>query len=652
MKNYYLLFLLLCSYTTRAQLTLDWKLSEGNANTESCNSLSLTSQGALLRAITFASATAAEEARFSRLPQNGLANTTVDFSGPSTDEGIRSLYNHAGKVYNAGHFRGTIDFNPSPFIISNATSGFARGIFIVSLDTFSIPAYQWVQSIVPANASSSVVLNDMAVDMNGNFYLIGNMTGTVTFNGGGGSKVAAVNGDIFFAKYSNTGSCLWVKQLPCTGFPGMGNYISGNAITVADNGSVFIAGRLATSSIDIDPNAGVVTPFGANGDIFVGKYTGDGSYTGHLRLSSSVNINEVYDIELNGMNIYLTGKYGWNNLDFDPGAGSAILDDGSFNGNMFVAAYDTSFNYLWAKGCSGANTEYGYRLSSDNSGNVYVAGEFSGTADLNPGGSPLSVTSQGGLDIMLIKYDAAGNLVWGYRLGGTSNDYGNGIAATPSGDALYLAGQYMATVNFDLQGGNQSNTAVGSTDIFLLKYTQSVPLPVHMGPLSARPGANVDIELNWESFRELGNDGFQVERSFTGGDFEALCTVPSKAKGGYSNQPLAYSCLDKHVMPGTVYYRVREQGSQTVSNIVQLYIREKENTPVVHPNPASDQLMITHTGAGNMITIRGMNACICYSRAATEGHTIIDVSSLLPGIYLIDIETSGGHYTSKLLIRR
>ena len=61
-------------------------------------------------------------------------------------------------------------------------------------------------------------------------------------------------------------------------------------------------------------------------------------------------------------------------------------------------------DFLWAKAILGSEPNYGYDIFADNSGNVYITGNFRGTADFDPGPGTFNLTSAGGSqDIFISK---------------------------------------------------------------------------------------------------------------------------------------------------------------------------------------------------------------------------------------------------------
>jgi hypothetical protein len=121
-------------------------------------------------------------------------------------------------------------------------------------------------------------------------------------------------------------------------------------------------------------------------------------------------------------------------------------------------------------------------LAVDAVGNTYVAGGFSQTIALNGG---TTLTSQGGQDGFVAKYDPAGNLLWSRQLKGTGNEYFQKLVADPSGgvtlvglagDGTQLSTSTFNTSNFssslilaqlDAQGQVQSLREIGAGSLLL-----------------------------------------------------------------------------------------------------------------------------------------------------------------------------------------
>src|SRR5260221_7078910 len=77
--------------------------------------------------------------------------------------------------------------------------------------------------------------------------------------------------------------------------------------------------------------------------------------------------------------------------------------------NMVLAKYSTAGVLLWAKGF-GLGSETPASIALDQSGNIFVEGNFSGTTDLTGAttATGAAFTSAGGSDVFLAKYSNTG----------------------------------------------------------------------------------------------------------------------------------------------------------------------------------------------------------------------------------------------------
>jgi hypothetical protein len=261
----------------------------------------------------------------------------------------------------------------------------------------------------------------------------------------------------------------WAKQL------GGPNFEDGRSVTVDASGNVYSAGYFQ-STADFDPGTGTFTlaSFGSN-DIYVSKLDATGNFLWAKQLGGTA-IDEAYALTLDASgNIYITGRFD-GLADFDPGPGTyTLLPAGGSSADIFVCKLDGSGNFVWAKGMGApSNNDLGYAIKVDGSGNVYTTGEFSGTADFDPGVGTFNIISAGSSDAFVSKLDVSGNFVWAKNLGGSATDIGYGIAVDPSGN-VHTTGYYTGTADFDPNAGTVNLTTVSSgfVDIFVSKLDVS-----------------------------------------------------------------------------------------------------------------------------------------------------------------------------------
>lgn len=97
--------------------------------------------------------------------------------------------------------------------------------------------------------------------------------------------------------------------------------------------------------------------------------------------------------------------------------------------DVYLLKTDVAGTMLWQKTFGGSGDDYGTSVRSTADGGYIIAG-FTGT----PTGTPGVVTT----DVLLIKTDAAGNLLWEKTFGGIGNDTAAGVRSTADGGYIVV----------------------------------------------------------------------------------------------------------------------------------------------------------------------------------------------------------------------
>jgi hypothetical protein len=190
-------------------------------------------------------------------------------------------------------------------------------------------------------------------------------------------------------------------------------------------------------------------------------------------------LSRAIALDLSG-NVYTVGTF-LGNVDFNPGSGTSMLTStsGASGKDVYISKLDAAGNFLWAKQLSGPydinfpNSANAFSITTDLSGNVIVAGNFSGLIDINP--DPVDVvnyTSAGATDGFIVKLNQNGVYMWSQQIGSTSGDAITGITTDATGN-IFATGSFNATVDFDGSAVTTNATSVGQTDIFILKLASS-----------------------------------------------------------------------------------------------------------------------------------------------------------------------------------
>jgi hypothetical protein len=242
---------------------------------------------------------------------------------------------------------------------------------------------------------------------------------------------------------------------------------SGKGIAVDPSGNVYTTG-IFYGTVDFDPGVGVhdLTSAG-NRDIFVQKLNSDGEFVWAASFGNTTNDWGMAIAVDDSGNVYVTGSFEYT-VDFDPGPG--VYNITSLRGDLFVLKLDTDGEFIWAKsaGTSGGLQD-GNGIAVDNSGNVYVVGQFGGPMDFDPGPGVFNLPSSGE-DIFVWKLDSNGDFLWAKGMGGTSSDEATGVALDVSGN-VYVTGTFWGPADFDPNAGVTVLPGEGVWDIFMLKLT-------------------------------------------------------------------------------------------------------------------------------------------------------------------------------------
>ncbi|MFC1976173.1 SBBP repeat-containing protein [Chloroflexota bacterium] len=385
----------------------------------------------------------------SKLDSDGNFVWARSMGGSNDDTGLGISADGAGNVYTIGRFQGTADFDPGPgtFNLTSAGSAGAFDIFVSKLD--SVGNFVWARSIGSSDQDKGF---DIAVDETGNVYITGLFEGTVDFDPGPGTfNLTSTSGsaDIFVSKLNSDGNFVWAQSMgglngdiglriavdgagnvyPNGSFRGTTDFDPGPGtfnLTSAGDADIFVskldsAGNFvwawSKGSSGFDEGLGIVVDGTGNvyttallqdavasssdADIFVGKLDSAGNLVWG-RSMGSPGFDKGYGIALDRPgDIYITGTF-HGTVDFDPGPGEFnITSDG--DGDIFVSKLDSDGNFVWTRSMGGAKFEEGIGIVVDETGNIYTAGRFQGTADFDPGSGTFNLTSTGFDDIFVSK---------------------------------------------------------------------------------------------------------------------------------------------------------------------------------------------------------------------------------------------------------
>lgn len=268
---------------------------------------------------------------------------------------------------------------------------------------------------------------------------------------------------IFTSHISSAQTFEWAKKMGGT------FHDQGESVVVDDSCNVYSTGGFYGPA-DFDPNSGVYTlgQNGGNSQIYVQKMDPNGNLVWAVSMGGGYQ-DIGYSITVdNSGDIYVTGLFlGTVDFDPDPNVVFNLTSTGGPNHyNTFIVKLTPGGQLIWAKRFA---ANYPVTIRTDAAGNVYTAGNFTGTVNFNPGiGTPAIHTTTGYIPFVQ-KLLPNGAFDWVQVFG--SPCIANHMDLDPTGNIL-LTGYFSGTLNFITGVGTANLSAISSwpdSDAFVVK---------------------------------------------------------------------------------------------------------------------------------------------------------------------------------------
>jgi len=636
MKKFIPLFLIfLFSTTVIGQPYLQWAKNMGGIGSysEVCNSIKVDDSGNtyLIGYFNYTSdfnpgpgidtlvSSGSWDIFFSKFDVNGNFLWAKSIGSSEHDEGYDIDVDSTGNVYIIGTFKNTVDFDPGAGVTSLTSSGW-EDLFFAKYDPNG--NFIWANKIGGSDNDEGF---GIAVSNTNDVFVTGYFADTVDFDPGLGiANLFATlnNSDIFIAKYDSNGNYIWANGIGGT------SYDFGKDLVLDELNNVYITGSFKNTA-DFNPGVGIAN-LSSSGDldVFFAKYDSNGNYVwaksfGGLDIDKSNCIN----IDYLG-NIYLTGRYE-GTVDFDPGLGT--VNQTSLGGlfDLYFAKFNPSGNYIWAKTVGSSSFNEGHDLEIDSVGNLYLTGEFTSTADFNPSSGTSNLTSSGGRNIFVAKYNSNGSYIWARRIGENIENIGYGIELDNL-ENIYVSGMLNGTADFDLSP-DTFNLFATSNDVFLAKYSQECTNYIIDTALIENTPTLI-CNTNNAVYQWLDcNNGYSAIIGETNQSFTAT------SNGSYAVQITDFGCIDT----SSCYY------------ISSIGINESSinNHIIASPNPTTGQITISlEERTPTTITLRNsLGQHLLSEKHPSSNEVVFDISSYPTGMYFLKLEMNGIVITKKVV---
>lgn len=406
-------------------------------------------------------------------PAAGYSFGFVDvLSGAGSQvEPLATTTDTGGNVYLAGTFSGSVNLNPDGTAV-NYTSPTGASAFIAKYTPAGVLLWSKVYSGASDAWASSVTL-----DNNGNVIVGGRFLGSVDFNPSVPNTAVlttpATQDGNFVVKLTTDGNFLWAEQIG--GIDAANHGVSSDPTSLPDrtpvatdaNGDIYVGGDFAgTASL---PGTQQTLTSQGGSDLFVVKLSSAGSVTWAEEFGGTAD-DMLNALSADAMGqVYATGNFG-STVNF----GSTPLSSAGVSAFALKLSSTGAVDWAGAMGGGPNDSAEGNAILADASGNVYLAGDFDGTVDFDPGPGVVLRTGTGGA-IFVERLSASGVFGW-VQTPTTSGDYGS-IAwglAQDSQASLYATGFFSGTLSLGSVG---VLGASGPYDTFIAKFRQTTGEP-------------------------------------------------------------------------------------------------------------------------------------------------------------------------------
>lgn len=340
------------------------------------------------------------------------------------------------------------------------------------------PAWDWVTK---AGGTGDDAALSTTSDIDGAIIVAGYFSGSITFGTYSLSSFGVF--DFFIAKYDSTGNVLWAKS----GGGPLSDQIS--SITTDPWGNILVTGAFQSPTLTIDTltllNSG-------SWDAFAAKFDPQGNIRWAKQIVGPDHDNSNCVIADSNC-IVIGGRFKQNIV-----IGNDTLINVSSGTNafdIFLVKYDTLGNAIWSKSIGSPKEDVIKSLAFDYDGNILATGTY-GNASITFGTTTLS--SSGGNDIFLAKFNRLGDVIWAKKAGGIYSEYANALSVDQNNNPIVSG--YFSSPKIYFDTDSLINSGVAGSTTFLAKYNSNGNI------VWARKAGNATSNVGYASCTDQDNN--------------------------------------------------------------------------------------------------------------------------------------------------
>lgn len=545
-----------------------------------------------------------------------------------------------------------------------------------------------------------------AIDIDNNYINSALFQNTINVNPSGTTTLTApgMTTQIALTKYNSQGELLWAKH-----FGGTTTSEAPHGIECDNAKNIYVTGYFGSTtttgalSADFNPNGGGTITTQGNEDCFVAKYDQNGNYIWAFGLGNigQETQERAWDISVDGDgNSYIVGGF-HGTMNFNPLGTVMNYTLPNSQVGLFVAKYNTNGICQWVvmldAQCTDVFTEGYATCDLDNSGNLFVAGNFRATnVNFNPLGTASTLSSSGITDIFIAKYDVSnGNLNWVKKIGGAGSEVVSpGALRCDNNGNPYFTGRLSGTGSVDFDPSNVILN-VSNSALFLASYDTNGNLrnAIGMNSGAGDGGHRVSFDNNNNVFiagwmngtatfgnitltaisptadvffakynNELTTCHFAFNFGGAGSSANNICAglIVDKQNNFYITGQLYGTNADFDPSPTNQLLlssigqndcfvaKYDNSGNLWKNSTTSINNQFENNLSInIFPNPTKNIIFVNGLKENTKISIYDLNGKLVFNKQITNKQ--IDISSFQNGIYAIKIETEKGIITRKFV---
>jgi hypothetical protein len=419
----------------------------------------------------------------------------------STDRGNGVAAFADGSFVATGSFQETATFGADEVNETALVSAGGTDVFVARYETPG--GLVWAKRAGGGGAEGGSVIASFA---DGSSVVSGTFDAAATFGPGEDHETELSSdglADLFVARYDSDGALVWARRAG-----GLGNEFNRGLASLPDGSSIMTGAFEGTATFG--PGEGNETELSSDGlpDVFVARYDAFGYLIWAKKAGGELSdIANAMASFADGSSI-VTGRFE-GTASFGSGETNETELTSVGSRDIFVARYNADGTLAWTKRAGGLDSDQSWGVTTFADGSSIVTGSFVGTATFGLGEPNMTeLTSPGGYDLFIARYDSNGMLAWAKRAGGADSAVGRDIGRMADGSVV-VTGRFEGAATFGPgEPGEAMLTAGGEqSNVFIAHYAAS-------GELRWATSAGGPNSVTGSAIVSLPDDSIVVTGSF------------------------------------------------------------------------------------------------------------------------------------------